>query len=142
MPKPGNTDPKDPPSFQPLGMLGTTEKLCERTVLNRLEKAYEERDGLSDSQNGFRKRRSTIHAMKKIVRIVTEARTMGWAKGRYCAVIALGVKNAFNTAGWEHIYRALYGKIPNYLLKVVSSKYCQRRKLVIDTDQGRTEVDL
>ena len=56
IPKPAETNPTDPSSFRPLDMLDTTGKLYERMVLNRLEKAYKESGGLSDSQNGFRKR--------------------------------------------------------------------------------------
>ena len=45
---PGKSDPTDPFSSRPLGMLDSTRTLYERMVLNQLEKAHEESGGLSD----------------------------------------------------------------------------------------------
>ena len=60
-------------------------------------------------------------------------------KSRCGAVLALDVKNAFCTAGWNHINGTLVGKIPNYLLKVVSS-YFHKKRIVIDTGGGRISL--
>ena len=86
----------DPSSFRPLRMIDSTGKLFERLILNRMEKVF-----------GFRKRLSTHHALKKVKESVSEALYELRSLGGFCIIIALDVKNAFNSASWECIYQSL-----------------------------------
>ena len=53
-----------------------------------------------------------------------------------CAIISLDVWNAFNTARWDNIMRALEDlSVPLYLRRVISS-YLTDRTLLYDTDDG------
>ncbi|CAB0028826.1 unnamed protein product [Trichogramma brassicae] len=58
------------------------------------------------------------------------------APRKYCAVVTLDVKNAFNSARWNSIHAALRRmRTPEYLLRIISS-YLSARVLDYDTDDG------
>ena len=129
----------DPSSFRPLGMIDSTGKLFERLILNRMEMVCEEEDneGISAAQFGFRKGLSTYHALKKVEERVSKALHELPSPGGFCAIIALDVKNAFNSASWECIYQSLAEekKMPQYLLRIMDS-YLKDRKLTIVTEEA------
>ena len=74
-----------------------------------MEKVCEEEDNerISIAQFSFRKKLSTHHALKKVEERVSEALRDLPSPGGFCAIIALVVKNAFNSASWECIYQSL-----------------------------------
>ena len=63
--------------------------------------------GLSDNQFGFRKGRSTIDAIDRVVSVVENAVSGSRCTKRMCAIISLNLRNAFNTARWDKIMLAL-----------------------------------
>ncbi|CAB0045308.1 unnamed protein product [Trichogramma brassicae] len=63
----------EPSSYRPLCMLDTAGKLLERIIADRLEAFTEGPAGLADSQFGFRKGRSTIDAIQKVLSIAKAA---------------------------------------------------------------------
>jgi len=132
----------DPSAYRPLCMLDVVGKLFERIVCNRLEEELEERSGISDWQFGFRKKRSTVDAIKAVVEIASNAiegeRWKG-GKKRYCLVTTLDVRNAFNSASWPSIMNALHHlRISEYIVSIVSS-YFRDRVLLYDTSCGRLQ---
>ena len=138
----GSNASGDPSSFRPLCMLDTAGKVLERIIANRLEVAIENAGGLAEHQYGFRRSRSTIDAIRVVVNTAKKAiegrRWRGGAK-RYCAVITLDVRNAFNSANWNHILEALRNKsVPTYVMKIVTD-YLRQRILIYDTDDGPKE---
>ena len=66
---------------------------------------YEEEDneGISADQFAFWKGLSTHCALKKVEERVSEALHELPSPGGFCAIIALDVKNVFNSASWECI---------------------------------------
>ena len=55
---------------------------------------------------------------------------------KYCLLAALGVRNAFNSARWENICRALDRLgIPTYLQKMIKS-YLENRLLIYEKEEG------
>uniref|UniRef100_A0ABD2X116 Reverse transcriptase domain-containing protein n=1 Tax=Trichogramma kaykai TaxID=54128 RepID=A0ABD2X116_9HYME len=91
--------PKEPSSYRSLCMLDTAGKILERIICDHLEAITESPEGLSDHQYGFRKGRSTINAIKSVIAIAREVIAgKRWNRGtkKYCAVVTLDVKNAFN----------------------------------------------
>uniref|UniRef100_A0ABD2WG30 Reverse transcriptase domain-containing protein n=1 Tax=Trichogramma kaykai TaxID=54128 RepID=A0ABD2WG30_9HYME len=55
---------------------------------------------------------------------------------KYCAVVTLNARNAFNSARWDNIPAALHRLlVPNYLLRIISS-YFSARVLDYTTDDG------
>lgn len=58
-------------------------------------------------------------------------------KQKYCAIVTLDVKNAFNSADWEQILKALTRiAVPSYLFNIIRS-YLSGRMLVYDTEEGQ-----
>ncbi|CAB0043339.1 unnamed protein product [Trichogramma brassicae] len=139
IPKPGKP-PDEPSSYRPLCMLDTAGKILERIICDRLEAFTERPGGLSERQYGFRKGRSTIDAIEDIVsnRPVCSSGAGGGTGGtkKYCAVVTLDVRNAFNSARWDNILAALRRlPVPDYLLRIIAS-YFSARVLDFTTDDG------
>lgn len=121
----GNKPPEEPSSYRPLCLLAG--KLFERVLHGRLEAAIERAGGLSDNQFGFRKGRSTVDAIGRVVPIATDAISGTRCTKRMFAVIALDVRNAFNSARWDNILLTLQTMgIPLYLRAIVSSNLSNR----------------
>ncbi|XP_062120886.1 uncharacterized protein LOC133835041 [Drosophila sulfurigaster albostrigata] len=116
-------------------------KLLEKVICTRLEEAILVNGNLSPNQYGFRKARSTVDAIEKVVGIASNAiagtRWKGGQK-KYCLMVTLDIRNAFNSARWNCILRALDAfKVPRQLLKIIRS-YFSSRVLKYDTSD-RTE---
>lgn len=74
-------------------------KCLERKIYNRLQLAVEEVGGILQMQYGFPKARSMIDTINIVVTTAKNAMQGKVAARKYCAVIILDVKNAFNSAG-------------------------------------------
>lgn len=136
LPKPGKP-PGEPGSFRPICLLDTLGKLLERIILNRLMAFTEGERGLSEWQYGFRKGKSTVDAIKTVIDTADKARTKKRRGNRYCAVVTIDVRNAFNSASWEAIAVALHKmKVPDYLCKILGS-YFENRVLSYSTSEGQ-----
>ena len=124
-------------------MFDSTDKLCERMILNRVQLELDdpENEGLSEMQYGFRAGRSTLNAVQEVQKSVGKAFSMKPKPQGFCALVTLDVKNAFNTANWEHIYQALNRRLPLYLMRVTSS-YLEDRTLMVETDYGTKEIEI
>ncbi|XP_070141062.1 uncharacterized protein [Drosophila kikkawai] len=139
IPKPGKLN-DDPSSFRPLCMLNTIGKIFERIIGNKLEREIEERGALSTHQHGFRKKRSTIDAIREVTQLAEKAiegeRWQGGSK-KYCLVCTLDVKNAFNSANWSLILQALQrGGISGYIIQLIAD-YFKDRVLLYSSDAGK-----
>lgn len=112
--------------FRTICLLDTPGKLYEALLKIRLEEELEEKNAISDNQYGFRTGRSTIQAAKWVVDKVKQD-TRKW-----CAFIALDIKNAFNTASWNLIKKNLERiGISPYLWKVIAD-YLSNREVVVE----------
>ncbi|KAG5873842.1 hypothetical protein JTB14_014381 [Gonioctena quinquepunctata] len=60
--------------LRPICLLNSITKVNEGLLRNRLENEIESTGGLSEHQYGYRKKRSTIHAVDKVVSIVESSR--------------------------------------------------------------------
>ncbi|CAB0036639.1 unnamed protein product, partial [Trichogramma brassicae] len=129
----------EPSSYRPLCMLDTAGKILERIICDRLEAFTERPGGLSERQYGFRKGRSTIDAIEDVISTARNAVAgRRWFRGtkKYCAVVTLDVRNAFNSARWDIILAALHRLlVPDYLLRIIAS-YFSARVLDFTTDDG------
>ncbi|XP_050090000.1 uncharacterized protein LOC126574085 [Anopheles aquasalis] len=141
LPKPGK-QPGSASSYRPLCLLNTVGKVFERVLLSRLNDYVEHAtDGarLSTRQFGFRKGRSTISAIEAVLDHAKHALSFGVSNGRNkrcCAVVALDVRNAFNSASWTRIGQALNRMaVPEPLLRIIG-QYFRGRILQYQTSQG------
>ncbi|XP_070142288.1 uncharacterized protein [Drosophila kikkawai] len=124
---------------EPICLTDTTGKVFEKVIAARLNAAIERAGGLSPSQFGFRKGRSTLDAIEMVKEIAETAiagtRWKGGSKN-YCLVITLDIRNAFNTADWNRTLESLAAlNIPGYLMEIARS-YFSERVLIVDTDVG------
>lgn len=136
IPKPGKAT-GDPSSFRPICLLDTLGKLFEKIILNRLTKVTEGDHGLSEKQFGFRKGKSTLEAILTVTARAQIAQRKKKGGNRFCAIITLDVKNAFNSASWGAIAVALDRLgIPKNLFKLMGD-YFRNRILIYDTEAGK-----
>lgn len=143
LPKHGKP-PGDPSAYRPICLLDTSGKLLERIILSRLLVYTEKPDdsGLSDNQFGFRKGRSTVDAIKAVTKAAEIAFQNNRRGIRYCAVVTLDVKNAFNSVSWAAIECAIqHLGVPNSLRRILES-YFQNRVLLYDTDEGEKRYNI
>ncbi|EDW45296.1 GM16952 [Drosophila sechellia] len=94
---------------------------------------------LSRSQFGFRKARSMVDAVNRVVEVAAQAIKGTIWKGlskEYCPMVTLDIRNAFNTARWNRILEALIGfRVPAYPVRIVRS-YFSRRVLRCESSEG------
>ncbi|KAH8395959.1 hypothetical protein KR222_011828, partial [Zaprionus bogoriensis] len=138
----GNKPPGDASSYRPLCMIDAMGKILEKIIARRLCSFIDDVGGLSDNQYGFRKNRSTVDAIRRVRDIAQEAiageRWRGGQK-KYCGIITLDIKNAFNSVSWHHIMQALRNlETPQFLTGIIRS-YLQNRTLMYDTEKGRKQ---
>ena len=69
----GDKPLNEPSCYCPIFLLDTVGNVLERIICNRLKLKTEGDTGLSDSQFGLRKTRSTIDAVKTVMDIIREA---------------------------------------------------------------------
>ncbi|XP_055590077.1 uncharacterized protein LOC129742229 [Uranotaenia lowii] len=96
LPKPGKP-PGEPSAYRPICLLDTAGKVLEKVLQSRIQLYTEGANGLSDEQFGFRKGRSTVDAIRLVIERADEARLRKRRGDRFCAVVTLDVKNAFNS---------------------------------------------
>ena len=99
-------------------------------------------NGLSDTQFGFRKARSTIDALNMVTSIARNTIKAKPSMNDYCLMVTLDIKNAFNSANWTKTVRALQDlHIPDYLVSMVQN-YFTKRLLLYKTDAGLEEYSI
>lgn len=139
IPKPGKAVDA-PSSYRPICLLDTLGKLFEKIILQRLSKVTEGQNGLSEKQFGFRKGRSTIDAILTVTKRAKIAQAKKKGGNRFCGITTLDVKNAFNSADWSAIARALYRLgVPERLFRLLGD-YFKNRILIYDTEVGQERI--
>ena len=140
LPKQGKP-PGESSSYRPLCMLDALGKVVEHLILNRLNDHLDEPSSprLSNRQFGFRRGRSTVSAIQRVVEAGRTAMSFGRTNGRdnrFLLVVALDVKNAFITASWQSIASALQAKGVLIGLQRMLRSYFEDRMLYFDTSEG------
>lgn len=101
-------------------------KILEYIIVDRCRTEMTGR--LSEYQYGFRPGRSTVDAVQRVKEMVSVAKE----EKNWCVMIAIDIRNAFNTAPWPGIIEASSRLgIPPYLLNVFID-YLSDREIVID----------
>lgn len=123
-----------PSSYRPICLLDCLGKLLEKILDNHLRIFLDDSKGLHDRQFGFRKGRSTIDALNTLSSMISPKHKIG--------ILTLDIKNAFNSAPWSAIMKALREKhVPEYLRKIIDS-YLHDRSLIIDQGTTATSIDV
>lgn len=134
IPKP-RKNKSSPTAYRPICLLNTLGKLYEHIILAKLKDEIERTGGLSEHQHGFRKGRSTYGAIEEVLQLAKVAiRDKKW-----CTLILLDVRNAFNSASWRGILDVLRKrKISAPIIKLIAD-YFSNRNIQVDRKQ-RVEV--
>ena len=106
----GNKPLEDASSYRPICLLDTMGKLLEEMILQRLQGHMVGENGLLENQFGFRKGRSTVDAIQAVFDIATKAKTGTGKRKRFCVLISIDIRNAFNTARWNICIEAMVRK--------------------------------
>jgi hypothetical protein len=124
------TAPDAPVTYRPECLLSSLGKLMEITVNQRLLKEIDKTGGLADEQHGFRRGRSMVTAMQRVVDIATYVNSGAYRRRHNCVMISLDVQNAFNAAPWEGILETARRQgIAPYVIRMLSS-YLEERSLL------------
>jgi len=119
-----------PSSYRPLSLLDGAGKVFERVLLNRLEPHIARVGALSESQHGFRRCRSTSGAVEEVLGAAWAANRGPVQDRDVCVVVSFDVKNAFNSAPWLLIDKALRRwAVLEYLVEILRS-YMENRILL------------
>ena len=90
-------------NYRPISLLITLSKCLEKLMHGRISTFMEEYNLFNDSQYGFRKKKSTIHAILDLVgSIVSEHE-----KGNYTGTIFVDLSKAFDTISYDNFFTKL-----------------------------------
>ena len=107
-------------TLEKLKRAGGMGKLLKELILLWLQTLLVGENVLSENQFGFRKGRSTVNAIQAMVNIATNARKGTGKRKRFCALMSIDIRNAFNTARWNICIEAMVRKkVPDYLLRMI-----------------------
>lgn len=117
-----------PNAYRPLCLENTLAKLYEHLIKKRLETELENSGGLAPNQYGFIKGKSTMDAVRRVLEAGRTVKCGGGVQGdRWCVLIALDVKNAFNSASWLEILKQLQErKTSPYLFNIIRDYFSNR----------------
>jgi len=137
--KPGR--PLDNPSaYRPLCMLDTMGKLFEKLLTRRLRDHLQRTGNQPENQYGFKEGKSTLDAMAKLQTAIRNANGRTSAYNRYVGMLTLDVQNAFNSAFWTAIIKALKRTdTPKYLQNVLG-QYLSDRRVIVERPDGASSV--
>ena len=114
-------NPTAAPTYRPICLINTLGKIAEGMICNRINLELEEGVGLSPNQFGFRKGKCTIDAMKEVVNCRQKGTRLRNTRG-FCVLVTLDIRNAFNSASWTKIIKAMSDKgISPYLVEIIKS---------------------
>nr|XP_053624658.1 uncharacterized protein LOC128683259 [Plodia interpunctella] len=125
-------------AVRPLVLLSEAGKALESVVASRLVRHVEEGPGprLSDVQYGFRAKRSTIDALRRLRSVTEEADR----EGDVTLATSLDVANAFNSIPHSVIREALrYFGVPSYLRRLLGV-YLEDRVVLYEDGGGRMRI--
>ena len=98
--KPGETKAQ----YRPVCLLSGMGKLFEHIIKARMNLVLENENKLSNSQFGFREKRSTIQAINMVRKIAEEEKKKSIKTRKLCTLVTIDVKNAFDSAPWKKNY--------------------------------------
>jgi retron-type reverse transcriptase len=89
-------------------------------------------------QYGFRKRRSTVDAITQVMKFADSCKK----KRVICLMIAMDIKNAFNTLSWDGIIEEMIKrKLPWKIIRLISN-YLTDRRIIANNQFGKVEYQI
>ena len=118
-----NKNPNEPKSYRPISLLPAMSKVTEKCILNKILDAELDKI-IPDTQLGFKKGNSTIHALAKL----TQDATNNFNKQHSTVTLALDLEKAFDTVWHNGLIYKLHKihKIPLHFTKLIHSYITDR----------------
>lgn len=125
-------DPNEVTAYRPICLLDAEAKLLEMLIKIRLVKELDEKDAIHENQFGFRSGRSTMDILNKVVEIPKRIKEKAYKNREHCVLITFDIENAFNSAPWDKIIKALQrAGVSRYLIRIIQS-YLKDRYIIIE----------
>jgi len=130
-----NKDPTNPSSYRPINLVSSLGKVFEILISKALNHTVEDKQIVPNSQFGFKKSHSTVHAMNKLV---TDIQWNLNAK-KPTGACAIDTEKAFDSV-WTNglIYKLKGLDFPPHIINIIDSMLSDR-KFVIAMGQTITE---
>ena len=120
-------DYTSPKAYRPICLLPLMGKILEKLMGDRLSYYLESTNQLSNNQYGFRKQKSTIHAIHHVLdkaKLILNNRKVG-------VIVSLDVEGAFDNAWWPKIIQILLAKRCSKNLILLVRDYFNDRKVTL-----------
>lgn len=118
-------------TYRPICLLNKLGKLYERIINKKLHENIEREGGLADLQFGFRNGGSTVDALNRVKEIAKHENSGALRSRDFCLLITVDVRNAFNSAPWKGITKAMDKKdLHSHLIQIIKA-YLSDRTLQI-----------
>lgn len=119
--------------YRPLSILTHLSKTFEYVMREWINRVLEGVP-LHENQYGFRAGRSTTHAIRRVM----ESWDLAKKRRNHCALVALDVRNAFNTVEHSHLLDAFQRRGPPPWLIGLIDSYLRDRIIQYETVDGET----
>lgn len=134
LPKPGK-DPSNPKSYRPISLLCTLSKIFEKLIQKRMMKHIHANNLLSDMQFGFRRERSTVTQLFRVLDSITH----NFNLNKHTGMVLLDIEKAFDCVWIKGlIYILISLKFPLYIVYLINSYLKNRKFFVIINDLKST----
>jgi Reverse transcriptase (RNA-dependent DNA polymerase) len=101
-------------AYKVISLLNCLGKVVEKVAATALSRLCEEKELLHPGQFGYRKQRSAIDAVAKLIYTIKKA----WGKKKYLKALFLDVKGAFNYIAKNRLLSRMKElNIPSYLVR-------------------------
>lgn len=129
IPKPGGS------GLRPICLLPTIGKVLDKILAARLAHHLERTGRMNAAQFGFRRGRGTTEAIRRVVQGMRRAKE----ERKHCLLVALDIKNAFNSAWYPKVRQQLEKvRCPGNLGRAISS-FLQERTVTSEGVTVQTE---
>ena len=120
---------ENPSSYRPICLLNTISKSFEKIINNRLQQELEQKNLLSDSQYGFRKGRSTIQAIERLLKTPRQELATPRHKRQLVLIVLLDIRNAFNSMSWRALKESISNLDISQYLEGILNSYLENRTI-------------
>lgn len=124
----GKTQEMGAKGWRPICLLSNWAKLLEHITKARLVQGLKN----SENQYGFRKGRSTVHAIDRLMALWDAAK----ATGKHCLLVTIDVKNAFNSLTWESIMNEVHNRHLHISIVNILKDYLRNRMVKYEAVDG------
>lgn len=123
-------DPHLPSSYRPISILSLLDKIFEKIIQNRLLLFTDSNNIINKEQFGFRRQHSTVHQLRRVVKIIDSNKRNRHSTG----IVFLDIEKAFDSI-WHDglLYKLNTFGYPIYLQKLIKS-FLSERNFVVSVD--------